>query len=156
MFACTNDAYIVASAEVSVGDGSVQETTEVASVFDSGSEDNDETSATVPCLGGVDAALSEGVGEDERMEHLGISGDGDLVLAIHGWRADTTAELTISAAFDETDVGSAAAKLPRTGGGAPSVNWTLLLGLTGVLIVGTGGGAALIAARRQRATANRV
>lgn len=148
MFACTNDAYIVASAEVTVGDGLIHDTSGIAAVFDSGSEDNDETVATVPCLGGADAALSEGVGENERMEHPGITGEGDLDLAVHAWRADTTAELSISAAIDESDVGRVPTQLPRTGGTALGANWMLLLGLAGVMVVGTGGGVALIATRR--------
>ena len=77
MFACTNDAYVVVTADVLADDGSVHATSGIASVFDSGSEDNDETAATVPCLGGPAAALSEGAGENERMEHPGITGDGD-------------------------------------------------------------------------------
>ena len=148
MFACTNDAYIVASAEVMVRDGSVQDTSGIASVFDSGSETNDETVATVPCLGGADAALSEGVGENERMEHPGITGEGDLIPAIHAWRADTTAELSISSAIEESEVGRVPTRLPRTGGAALGANWLLLVGLAGAVVVGTGGGVALIAIRR--------
>ena len=149
MFSCTNDAYIVATAEVVIVDGLIHETSGVATVFDSGSEDNDETTDTVPCLDGPDAALSDGVGENERMEHPGITGDGDLVTAMHGWRTDSTAELTISAAFDETDIGSVTAKLPRAGGSAPSINWMLMFCLLGVLVVGTGGVAVLNATRRK-------
>ena len=89
MFACTNDAYILATAPFEQG-GAV-----VADVFDSGAEDNDETAATVPCLGGGDAALSEGVGEGERAMHPGIQGGADLDPAVHGWTAETTAELTL-------------------------------------------------------------
>lgn len=148
MFACTNDAYIVATAQVMASGGTIHDASGIASVFDSGSEDNDETAATVPCLGGEDAALSEGVGENERMEHPGITGEGDLNPAIHAWRADTTAELRIGAPIDESDVGVAPTRLPRTGGAAPAVNWMLLLGLTGVVVAGTSGGVALIAARR--------
>ena len=147
MFACTNDAYIVASAEVVGGDGLVHETSGIASVFDSGSEDNEETSETVPCLGGADAALSEGFGENERMEHPGITGVGDLDPAIHGWRADATAELSISAAIDESEGVRVAPQLPRTGGNAPNAIW-VLFGLAGAIIVGTGGGVVLFAMRR--------
>ncbi|MXZ03724.1 MAG: hypothetical protein F4Y88_08710, partial [Chloroflexi bacterium] len=60
MFACTNDGYIVASAEVKGSSLNVQRTSGIAKVFDSGAEDNLETSATVPCLGGESAGLSEG------------------------------------------------------------------------------------------------
>ena len=89
MFACTNDAYILATAPFALG-GSV-----VAEVFDSGAENNDETTATVPCLGGGDAALSEGVGEGTRAMHAGISGGADLDPEVRGWTAETTAELTL-------------------------------------------------------------
>ena len=63
MFACTNDGYIVASAEVEGSSVNVARTSSVAMVFDSGAENNDETTDTVPCLGGEAAALSEGNGE---------------------------------------------------------------------------------------------
>ena len=148
MFACTNDAYVVATANVWEHDGSIQETSGIAFVFDSGSENNDETAATVPCLGGPDAALSEGFGENERMEHPGITGKGDLNPAIHAWRSDTTAELTISASIDEPDVGRVPTRLPRTGGAAPVANWLMLLGFAGLMVIGAGGGVALIATRR--------
>ncbi len=147
MFACTNDAYILASARV-VDDGLVQDTSGIASVFDSGSEDNDETSETVPCLGGADAALSEGFGENERMEHPGITGVGDLDPAIHGWRADTTAELSISPAIDESNDGRVATRLPRTGGNTPSAIWMFLFGLAGAIFVGIGGRVVHIRTRR--------
>ena len=149
MFACTNDGYIVASANVMAYGDSVHVTKSTALVFDSGSENNNETAATVPCLGGVDAALSEGEGGNERREHPGITGKGDLNPAIHAWRADTTAELTISGAFAESHVGSVATELPRTGGTAPNAGWTLLFGIVGLLIVVSGGSVALIARRRR-------
>ena len=102
MFACTNDGYIVASAEVEGSSINVTRTSAVAMVFDSGAEDNDETTETVPCLGGEAAALSEGNGENGRRIHPGISGDGDLVPATHGWTEDTTAVLTLHRAVEET------------------------------------------------------
>ncbi|MYA60925.1 MAG: hypothetical protein F4X40_10335 [Chloroflexi bacterium] len=148
MFACTNDAYIVATANVLADDGLVQESSGIASVFDSGSENNDETAATVPCLGGADAGLSEGVGENERIEHPGITGVADLDPAIHAWRADATAEIRISAAFDESELGAIPTRLPRTGGAALGANWMLLLGLGGVVTLGSGWGVALVATRR--------
>ena len=95
MFACTNDGYIVASAEVQGTTVTVSRTASVATVFDSGAENNDETSETVPCLGGVEAGISEGVGENGRSEHPGIIGSGDLNVAIHGWNAENTALLTL-------------------------------------------------------------
>ena len=148
MFACTNDAYVVATAEVITRGGTIFDTSGSASVFDSGAEDNDETAATVPCLGGPDAALSEGFGENERMAHAGITGQGDLDPAIHAWRADTTAVLSISAAFEESDFGRVPTQLPRTGGTAPGGYWLLLLALAGAMMLGTGGGVALVAMRR--------
>ena len=96
MFACTNDAYILATVPFAMG-GSV-----VAEVFDSGAENNDETAATVPCLGGGDAALSEGVGEGTRGMHAGISGGADLDPEVHGWTADTTAWVVLHEAGRET------------------------------------------------------
>ncbi len=143
MFACTNDAYIVATANVLADDGLVQENSGIASVFDSGTEINDETVATVPCLGGADAALSEGVGENERIEHTGITGVGDLDPAIHAWRADATAEISIGAAFDGSELGAIPTRLPRAGGAALDANWMLLLGLAGVVTLGAGWGVAL-------------
>ena len=62
MLACTNDAYIVASAEVEGSSLRVSSTPSQAMVFDSGAENNDETIDTVPCLGGASAGLSEGPG----------------------------------------------------------------------------------------------
>ena len=95
MFACTNDAYIVATAWVSSSDGQVNYTDVIAPVFDSGAENNDEAAETVPCLGGGPAALSEGVGENVRMPHPGISGDADLSPVTHGWTDETTARLSL-------------------------------------------------------------
>ena len=129
MFACTNDAYILATAPFALG-GSV-----VAEVFDSGAEDNDETAATVPCLGGGDAALSEGVGEGMRAMHLGISGGADLDPEVHGWTADTTAELTLHEADRSAVVAPtppfATPRLPSTGGYTLSAMWLLIGGLAG-------------------------
>ena len=95
MFACTNDGYVVASAEVEGSSVSVSSTSAIAKVFDSGSENNDETAETVPCLGGASAGLSEGAGENGRREHPGISGVGDLNVATHGWDVATTAILSL-------------------------------------------------------------
>ncbi len=95
MFACTNDGYIVASAEVRGTSVNVSRASSIATVFDSGAENNDETSETVPCLGGVEAGLSEGPGENGRREHPGIAGTGDLSISKHGWSSDSTAVLTL-------------------------------------------------------------
>ena len=150
MFACTNDAYIVATAHVMTYGDAIHETTSVATVFDSGSENNDETAATVPCLGGGEAALSEGAGENERSEHPGITGEGDLNPAIHAWRADTTAELMLTSPLDDSHVGPVAPQLPNTGGLAPAANLALLLGIIGLMVVGVGSGAAMFAVARRR------
>ena len=146
MFACTNDAYILATAPFEQG-GSV-----VADVFDSGAEENEETAATVPCLGGGDAALSEGVGEGERAMHPGIQGGADLDPEVHGWTAVTTAELTLHQAgrsqvpvhpspFDQP-------RLPSTGGYVPSTVWLLVAGLAGAFTALSG--SVLIARQRSR------
>ena len=145
MFACTNDAYILATAPFALG-GSV-----VAEVFDSGAENNDETTATVPCLGGGDAALSEGVGEGTRAMHLGISGGADLDPDVHGWTDETTAELTLHEAGPEVVAPTsqfATPKLPSTGGYTLSAMWLLIGGLAGGFTLL--GGSILIV--RQRST----
>ena len=97
MFACTNDAYIVASAEVKGSSIRIENVSVIASVFDSGAENNDETTETVPCLGGPEAAFSEGPGENGRREHPGIQGGADLNPAQHGWTAETTARMSLHA-----------------------------------------------------------
>ena len=94
MFACTNDGYIRASQPLTVVGGRLSmPPPSTALVFDSGSEDNDETSATVPCLGGDEAAFSEGLGEGMRTPHTGIAGTVDLSQEAHGWTDDRTALL---------------------------------------------------------------
>jgi hypothetical protein len=98
MFACTNDGYVVASAEVGGSALKVNSVSPTATVFDSGAENNDETAATVPCLGGDAAAFSEVLGENGRREHPGIIGIGDLDPVLHGWNADMTAMLTLHSA----------------------------------------------------------
>lgn len=100
MFACTNDAYIVASAEVKGSTIQVEEVSANASVFDSGAENNDETIDTVPCLGGPEAAFSEGPGENGRQEHPGIQGGADLDPNVHGWTPTTTALMSLHAKVD--------------------------------------------------------
>ena len=151
MFACTNDAYILATAPFAQG-GSV-----VADVFDSGAENNDETAATVPCLGGGDAALSEGVGEGTRAMHPGVTGGADLNPAVHGWTAETTAELTLHEAGRSAVVVPAPPfappKLPSTGGYAPSAIWLLAVAPVGVLSLLWG--SILIVRQRSRRSARR-
>ena len=104
MFACTNDGYILASAEVTGSSIEIRRTSVVATVFDSGAENNDETAATVPCLGGADAAFSDGPGENDRREHPGIRGDADLDPNVHGWTADKTATMSLHARVNPTPV----------------------------------------------------
>ena len=145
MFACTNDAYILATVPFALG-GSV-----VAEVFDSGAENNDETAAAVPCLGGGDAALSEGVGEGTRAMHPGITGGADLDPDAHGWTAETTAELTLHEAGPVVVAPTppfATPKLPSTGGFAPSAIWLLIGGLAGGFTLL--GGSILIVRQRSR------
>ena len=66
MLACTNDGYVRASQNLTIIGGELfPALPSMALVFDSGSEDNDERFASVPCLGGASAALSEGLGEGQ-------------------------------------------------------------------------------------------
>lgn len=104
MFACTNDGYILASAEVTGSSIEIRRTSVVATVFDSGAENNDETAATVPCLGGAEAAFSDGPGENDRREHPGIQGDADLDPNVHGWTADKTATMSLHSRVNPTPV----------------------------------------------------
>ncbi len=101
MLACTNDAYVLASAEVKGSTIVVENISVIASVIDSGAENNDETTETVPCLGGPEAAFSEGPGENGRREHPGIQGGADLDPNRHGWTAETTARLSL---HDKVDI----------------------------------------------------
>ena len=102
MFACTNDGYILASAEVTGSSIEIRRTSVIATVFDSGAENNDETAATVPCLGGAEAAFSDGPGENDRREHPGIRGDADLAPNVHGWTAEKTATMSLHARVTPT------------------------------------------------------
>ena len=151
MFACTNDGYILATAPFVKGGSAV------ALVFDSGAENNDETASTVPCLGGGEAALSEGVGEGMRGMHPGISGGADLDPEVHGWTDETTAELTLhepgrGAAVDPISP-VVPPKLPSTGGYAPSDIWLLVAGIASALTVLCG--SILVARQRSRSDAHR-
>ncbi len=171
MFACTNDGYMVTSAEVKGSSLSIQKTSSVAMVFDSGSEDNDETSETVPCLGGESAALSEGNGENDRQAHPGITGVGDLVPSTHGWTDTTTAVLSLHEAVkaeptpepapEPTAEPSPVATLepeptempieePDTGGFAFAWNWIYAAMFGGVTMMVVGGWIARIENRRRR------
>ena len=154
MFACTNDGYIVASAEVEGSSLRVSSTPSQAMVFDSGAENNDETTDTVPCLGGASAGLSEGPGENQRSEHPGITGVGDLQTPIHGWNPDNTAILSLHNSVEvppepepvetpeptrePTPEPTPTPEIPETGGTAPANNWVLVAILTGVAVALTG------------------
>lgn len=154
MFACTNDGYVVASAEVEGSSLSVSGTSGVGMVFDSGAENNDETTETVPCLGGAPAGLSEGPGENQRSEHPGINEIGDLQSAIHGWDVDTTAALSLHDRVEVTPVPNPVETVvptpepqvepteepeePETGGQTIGVTKALAALLIGVFAVLTG------------------
>ena len=150
MFTCTNDGYIAASAEVKGASISIEGTSVVAKVFDSGSENNWETAATVPCLGGDSAGISEGTGENGRQEHPGIAGIRDLSVDLHGWTSDRTALLSLHAAVDEAprpeptvvpvpvdtpvpEPTEIPIEEPDTGGSAPTSIWVYV-----ALVVGVG------------------
>ena len=168
MFACTNDAYIRVSGGVTATDGMLSfGEAATALVFDSGSEANDETMATIPCLGGAEAALSEGLGEGERSLHAGIVGNADLSKETHGWSEDGTARLTLHAAGEApvvvespepappmTNETPMVDELPEpappvTGDIAPGGVVLLAMGVGGVVLVIVGEGFILFA-RRQR------
>ena len=169
MFACTNDAYILATLPLKGTVNAVTEGVTVAAVIDSGSEINDETAATVPCLGGGPAAFSPGVGEGSRSMHAGITGGADLDPALHGWTAETTARVSIHEPGRIVDLSpppipivaiatpTPAAvtvpagpdpALPETGGYTPFVGWILAAGLAGSLLVLSG--SVLVARQRIR------
>lgn len=169
MFACTNDGYIMASAEVKGSLLSIQSASAVAKVFDSGAENNSETSTTVPCLGGETAGISDGTGENSRQEHPGIAGIGDLTIDLHGWTADATAVLSLHAAVDEASAPEPTAepvpaetpepepeptetpiKDPETGGFAFASNLIYAAMFGGVAMVVAGGWVARSTNRRRR------
>ena len=133
MFACTNDAFVVAEVPVSIVDGTVELMRDVGVVYDSGTEANDETTATVPCLGRAAAALSEGHAEGSRAEHPGVTGDGDLIPLAHSWHPDGTMALSIGGPA------LAPTPLPSVGGYSPSNSWVLFAGIAGLalLVLGT-------------------
>ncbi|MCY4527980.1 MAG: spondin domain-containing protein, partial [Chloroflexi bacterium] len=83
MLACTNDAVAYGTAVISQEGGSFAMSS--GAVYDAGTEANDETTATVPCLGGAAAGLSEGVGEGKGGPHPGTEGQAGLTHAQH-WR----------------------------------------------------------------------
>ena len=166
MFACTNDAYILAALPVEGTAGEVRQASTVAAVIDSGSEANDETAATVPCLGGGPAAFSPGLGEGSRSVHAGITGGADLDPVQHGWTDETTARVSIhepgrSQALAPPPIpvsrpvparpGSPAPSLPATGGYTPPVGLIVAAGLAGALLLVSG--SMLVA--RQRIRRNR-
>lgn len=129
MFACTNDAYVVARVPVNVVDGEVQLARAIGEVFDAGSENNDETTATVPCLGMVAAALSAGDGEGAKAAHPGITGDADLDLNVHSWHSDGT--IAVSVGGDPLPP----QKLPSVGGYSPTGLSLLFAGIAGLALL---------------------
>ena len=129
MFACTNDAYVVARVPVSVVDGEVQLARAIGEVFDAGSENNDETTATVPCLGMVAAALSAGDGEGSKAAHPGITGEADLDLNVHSWHSDGT--IAVSVGGDPLPP----QKLPSVGGYSPTGLSLLFTGIAGLALL---------------------
>ncbi len=144
MFACTNDGYVRASQALTVIGGELfPALPATALVFDSGSEDNDELAATIPCLGGGPAALSEGLGEGMRSEHPGISGMADLSRETHGWTSDATALLFIHGPIQVEEEEAAPtptptpepepAEPPATGDFAASGTPLLIVGLVGMM-----------------------
>ena len=162
MFACTNDGYILATLPLAGAVGEVRQAATVAAVIDSGSEANDETAATVLCLGGGPAAFSPGLGEGSRSAHPGISGGADLDPIQHGWTAETTARVSIhepgrSQVLAPPPVpvarpvpavpGGPAPSLPVTGGYTISAGWIMAVGLAGALLVLSG---SMMLAARQR------
>ena len=166
MFACTNDGYIRVTGGV-MSEGGVLSfgSPSTALVFDSGSEANDETMATIPCLGGPEAALSEGLGEGERSLHPGIVGNADLSKETHGWTGASTARMTLHAAgmaADEspepappaTDDTPVVEELPEpappvTGDIAPGGVVLLAMGAGGLVLVVVGEGLILMSRRRR-------
>ena len=167
MFACTNDGYIVASAQVKGSPLDIQRTSAVAKVFDSGAEDNLETSATVPCLGGSAAGLSEGTGENGRQEHPGIAGIGDLSIDLHGWTPETTAVLSLHAAVEEAPAPEPTAQPtpepqptetpieePETGGFAIASKWVYAAMFSGIAMAVAGGWITRNANHRRRRVRN--
>ena len=163
MFACTNDGYILATLPLGGTVGEVRGEATVAAVIDSGSENNDETAATVPCLGGGPAAFSPGLGEGFRSVHAGIAGGAGLDPMHHGWTPETTARVSIHEPGREQVLapppvpparpvpavpGSPAPALPVTGGYTPPVAWILAVGLAGALLVLSG--SMLVARQRVR------
>lgn len=126
MFACTNDAYVVARVPVTVESDNVVAAFSIGTAFDSGAENNDETRATVPCLGGDSAALSPGFGEGTRREHPGVVGDADLDTFVHSWHPEGTMSVAI---------GGGEAALPATGGTSPAMLWLLVAGIAGSALV---------------------
>ena len=169
MFACTNDGYILATVPLTGTVEQVREAVTVAAVIDSGSENNDEMAATVPCLGGGPAAFSPGLGEGSRSIHAGISGGADLDTLQHGWIPEATARVSIHEPGRDqaltpppipeqvaptrtpaTTTGSPGSPplLPETGGYTPFVGWILAAGLAGALLVLSG--SMLVAQQRIR------
>ncbi len=151
---CTNDGYVLATAPIKVVSGSMVSSEAMGTMNDSGSENNHETLATVPCLGGEMAGISEGRGELNVNKHPGITGIGDLSVANHNWTDDSTVRIRIhypgkitvvdfSKIPTSTPTPSSVPTVnpdgtdnevedPDTGGSAPSAAVTLIMLLAGI------------------------
>ena len=84
MLACTNDAITIGTLVVSESGQAMSS----GRVYDAGTEDNTETSNTIPCLGGDSAGVSGADspdGEGRIAHHQGIVGGADLTKEQHGW-----------------------------------------------------------------------
>ena len=84
MLACTNDAVAFGTAALSMYGSTLAMSS--GAVFDVGTENNDETNATVPCLGGEGVSGADTAdGEGLLVVHPGIGGDANLGQETHGW-----------------------------------------------------------------------
>lgn len=147
MLACTNDAYFLATVPVSATLTRNTANSGIATIYDSGSETNDETRDTVLCLGGAVAGVSDGYAENMRAEHKGITGNADLSRSTHGWNDDSTVRVFIhetgratvvtpvppTATPPPSPTPEPTPEIPETGGAVPSSNWLGLLVVIGLL-----------------------
>ena len=145
--ACTNDAYFLATVSVSATLTKNTANSGIATIYDSGSESNDETRETVLCLGGAVAGVSDGYAENMRAEHKGITGNADLSRATHGWKDDSTVRVLIhetgratvitpvppTATPPPSPTPEPTPEIPETGGTAPPSSWLALLVVIGLL-----------------------
>ena len=84
MLACTNDAITIGTLIVPEADSLPAMSS--GRVYDAGTEENAETAATVPCLGGEGVSSGDAPdGEGAIAHHAGIGGEADLSAEQHGW-----------------------------------------------------------------------